>query len=78
MTRFIDLNETGWTKEIWSSCKLAKRVHHGGHTDPAEEGNGCYQTNTYSTKVASEAKSTFDAPQTYLSLSHVQRGLVSR
>lgn len=34
------MHETGWTKEVWSSCKLAKRVHNGGHTDPAEEGNG--------------------------------------
>lgn len=30
----------GGTKEVWTPCKLAARVHHGRHTDAAEEGDG--------------------------------------
>lgn len=33
-------NWIGGTEEVWTSCELAARVHHGGYTYTAEKGDG--------------------------------------
>ena len=41
MLMIYDIHGPGRTQKVWASSELAEGVHNGGHTDTAEEGDGC-------------------------------------